>query len=98
MCHSLLLIGILLATSGSRSNDFFSHNVSVSIVCLFTMHINIQKGTQINFVPNCRIAGTVGWLGVGLNALPVEISLLGVSFIVFISIQIVVVSLNKFTN
>ncbi len=54
----------------------------------------------ISLVTMSQIAGTVGWLGVGLNALPVEISLLGVSFIVFISIQIVVVStyFTKFCN
>lgn len=38
-----------------------------------------------------QIAGAIGWLGVGLNALPVEIALLGVSLVVFPTIQIVVV-------
>jgi len=38
-----------------------------------------------------QIAGTIGWLGIGLNSLPVEISLLGVSFIVFSTIQYIVV-------
>lgn len=45
------------------------------------------------FITMTQIAGTIGWLGVGLNALPVEIALIGVSLVVFISIQMVVVSL-----
>lgn len=66
---------------------FFSLGFSLRPVAVVVM---------ISLVTMSQIAGTVGWFGVGLNALPVEISLLGVSFIVFISIQIVVVSPNYF--
>ena len=43
-----------------------------------------------------QIAGAIGWLGVGLNALPVEISLLGVSLVVFSTVQLLVVSLASY--
>lgn len=43
-------------------------------------------------ITGTQIIGAIGWLRVGLNALPVDIALLGVSLVVFPTVQIVVVS------
>jgi hypothetical protein len=68
-----------------------------SVILFFSLGFSLRPVAVvviISLVTMSQIAGTIGWLGIGLNALPVEISLLGVSLIVFISIQIVVVSLR----
>jgi hypothetical protein len=76
---------------------------AVSVILFFSLGCSLRPVAVvmlIALVTMAQIAGTIGWLGVGLNALPVEISLLGVSLVVFISIQIVVVSIlnHNFIN
>jgi len=64
-----------------------------SVILFFSLGFSYRPvGVVIiaGFITMAQIAGTVGWLGVGLNALPVEIALVGVSLIIFGTIQLVV--------
>lgn len=77
---SVLVIGV--ATGMVLVMLFFSLGFSPRPVIIVGMVI---------LVTMFQIAGTIGWLGIGLNSLPVEIALLGVSLITFASIQYIVV-------
>ncbi len=67
---------------------------SISLILFFSLGFSLRPVglvAVVALVTMGQIAGTIGWLGVGLNALPVEIALLGVSLIVVATIQIIVV-------
>ena len=68
-----------------------------AIILFFALGLSLRPISVVLIaaaVTLAQIAGAIGWLGVGLNALPVEISLLGVSLVVFSTVQLVVVSLG----
>lgn len=70
---------------------------TVSLILFFSLGFSFRPVAVVLLVAAItlmQIAGAIGWLGVGLNALPVEIALLGVSLVVFPTVQIVVVSIS----
>lgn len=85
--NALIVIGV--ATGSTLLITFLSLGFSLRNVGVVLTVITITL---------LQIGGTIGSLKVGLNALPVEIALLGVSLITFCTIQILVVSEIKVEN